>query len=187
MKEYRNFNIDTGNDNKKILEGMPIVFNKRTLINDTHGSYYEVILPEALDNTDLSDCRLLYNHDLNKVPLARTPKTMQITKTSAGVNVKAELSDTEHANNVYTAVERGDLSGMSFGFVVPEGGDSYDPETKTRTIHEISKVYEFSVVAFPAYPQTSVEARSKIDNADKELDLKNKLKIMINKTLFYDV
>lgn len=184
MKEYRNFKIEENNSDRHILKGMPIVFNERTLINDVNGSYYEIIRPEALNETDLSDCHLFYNHDLNKVPLARTSKTMQLSKTPAGVEIIAELSNTEDANNVYTAVKRGDLTGMSFGFVVPDGGDEFDATTNTRTINKISKVYEFSVVPYPAYPTTSVEARNKIDNANEQLYLKNKLKIELNKLLY---
>ena len=145
------------------LEGRPIVYDQPTTINDPAGTFIEIIRAGALDHADLSDARLFYNHDLNKVPLARTPKTMQLTLDAAGLSMVAELPDTEEARSVYTAVQRGDLSGMSFTFKVPEGGDSYDAATNTRTITKIEKVYEISVVPFPAYPQTSVEARSAIN------------------------
>ena len=61
----------------------------------------------------------------------------------------------------YKAVERGDLRGMSYAFTVPEGGDSYDPKTNTRTITRIAKVYECSLTAFPAYEATTVSAESR--------------------------
>lgn len=142
------------------LEGRPIVYDQPTMIKDAAGEYIEVIQRGALEGADLSDARLLYNHDLSKVPLARTPKTMQLVCDSAGLRMVAELPDTPEAKSVHTAVKRGDLSGMSFAFKVPKGGDSYDAKTRTRTIRKIEKVYEISVVPFPAYPQTSVEARS---------------------------
>ena len=113
------------------LEGRPIVYDQPTKINDPAGAFIEVIRAGALENADLSDARLLYNHDLNKVPLARTPKTMQLIHDRAGLRMVADLPDTPEANSVYTAVKRGDLSGMSFAFKVPEGGDSYDAKTKT--------------------------------------------------------
>jgi HK97 family phage prohead protease len=106
----------------------------------------------------MSDCRLLYNHDMNRVPLARTPKTMQLTAGPAGLDMSAQLPDTPEARSVHTAVARGDLSGMSFAFKVPPGGDRWNG--RTREILKIEKVYEVSVVPFPAYPETSVEARS---------------------------
>jgi len=101
---------------------------------------------------------------LNKVPLARTPKTMQFVTDAAGLKMVATLPDTAEAKSVHTAVQRGDLSGMSFSFKVPKGGDRYDPKTNTREIFKIEKVYEVSCVPFPAYPQTSIEARSAIQS-----------------------
>lgn len=143
-----------------VLDGMPIVYDKPTTINDPAGKFTEIIRRGALDNADISDVRLLYNHDLNKVPLARTPKTMQLKVTPAGLSMTASLPDTEEARSVHTAVGRGDLSGMSFAFKVPAGGDKFNPVTRTREIYKIEKVLECSVVPFPAYPQASVEARA---------------------------
>ena len=143
-----------------VLYGRPIVYDQPTTINDAAGSYIEIIRSGALDGADLSDVRLLYNHDANKLPLARTPRTMTLKTDAAGLTFEATLPETEEARAVHVAVERGDLSGASFAFTVPEGGDSYDPATNTRTIYKIKKVYEFSICPFPAYPQTSVEARS---------------------------
>ena len=164
-----------------VLTGMPIVFDTPTVIHDPFiGDYTEIIERSALDGVDLNDTRLLYNHDLQKVPLARAPKTMQLNVTEKGVEMRAELADTEDAKAVYTAVERGALDGMSFGFKVPVGGDSFDRETNTRTIHNIEKIYEVSVVAFPAYSTTSVEARAAMEslrntNRDKVLIALNKI------------
>lgn len=144
-----------------VLTGMPIVFDTATVIHDPFiGDYTEIIERSALDGVDLTDTRLLYNHDLQRVPLARAPKTMSLTVTDKGVEMRAVLANTEDAKAVYTAVERGDLDGMSFGFKVPDGGDTFDRNTNTRTIHKIEKIYEVSVVAFPAYATTSVEARA---------------------------
>lgn len=160
-----------------ILEGMPIVYNQPTTINDPAGEFIEIIRPGALDDADLEDSRLLYNHDLSKVPLARTPKTMQFIKDPAGLKIVATLPDTQEARSVHTAVKRGDLSGMSFAFKVPDGGDRYDHKTKTREILKISKIYEVSVVPFPAYPQTSIEARAVMSRAEAPEVTAAKIKI----------
>ncbi|WP_454991245.1 HK97 family phage prohead protease [Campylobacter rectus] len=161
MKEIRSCEIKASED--MILTGLPIVFNQTATINDGGLSYNEVILPTALDGCDISDTRLLYNHDNSKVPLARTPKTMKFNKSSAGLEMIATLPDTAEAKSIYAAVKRGDLTAMSFGFKVSEGGDSYDRASNTRTIHKIDKVYEVSVTPYPAYSATSVEARSRIN------------------------
>lgn len=163
-----------------IIVGTPIVFEQPTQINDLLGSYTEVIKRGALDEADLTDSRLLVNHDMTRIPLARTPKTMQFNITDKGLEMRAELPDTEEAKTAYTAVKRGDLTGMSFAFTVPDGGDSFDAQTNTRTITKIDKVYEVSLVNFPAYPTASAEARSTRAESLKKLEARNKAKILCN-------
>lgn len=166
-----------------IIEGTAIVFDTPTEIKDGNGSYTEIIKRGALDHAEMTDSRLLYNHDLTRVPLARTPKTMNFNVTEHGLQFKASLPDTEQAREVYQSVKRGDLSGCSFGFTVPVGGDSYDPETNTRTITQIDKLYEVSITPFPAYPTTSVEARSaQLASKEHYKQLQN-LKILCNRIL----
>lgn len=171
MKETRYINIraeQSADNNDLILTGRAIVFNSITKINDPIGSYFEVVESGALDGADLSDVRLLYNHDTNKLPLARAPKTLTLTVDKEGLFFKALLPDTEEARAVYTAVKRGDLDGCSFAFTIDKGGDIYDPKTNTRTIKKIKKLYECSICVFPAYTQTSVEARSVITASKKK-------------------
>lgn len=163
-----------------IIVGTPIVYDTPTTINDLCGSYTEVIKRGALDEADLTDSRLLVNHDMTRIPLARTPRTMQFNITDKGLEMRAELPDTEEAKAAYTAVKRGDLTGMSFAFTVPDGGDSFDAQTNTRTITKIDKVYEVSLVNFPAYPTASAEARSTRAESLKKLEARNKAKILCN-------
>lgn len=188
MKELRTCEIRAttpAGENGLIIQGVPIVYDQPTMINDPAGQYIEIIKRGALDGADLSDARLLYNHDLSKVPLARTPKTMQFIRDPAGLKMVATLPETAEARSVYTAVQRGDLSGMSFAFKVPPGGDIYDRATNTRTIHKIEKVYEVSVVPFPAYPQTSVEARAAMQAVNDPL--RDAAKIKVNQILKVEV
>lgn len=166
MKEIRVAEIranEPSADGKKalILSGRPVVYDTPTLINDIGGSYIEIVESGALDGADLRDVRLLVGHDASKIPLARTPKTMSLKLDDSGLTFEATLPDTEAGREAYKAVERGDLRGMSYAFTIPEGGDSYDPETNTRTIKRIAKVYECSLTAFPAYESTYVSAESR--------------------------
>lgn len=164
MKETRNAALNAATDTNEaggmILTGTPIVFDQPTTINTPDGSYTEIIAAGALDGCDLSDSRLLWAHDDKRVPLARTPKTMQFTVDNTGLHMVAELPDTEAAREVYTAVQRRDVQGMSFAFVVAPGGDEWSADGTTRTINKISKVLEVSAVNFPAYPTASIEARA---------------------------
>lgn len=188
MKELRIAELraaDPAGTGRLILTGRPIVYDQPTTIKAPFGEYIEVIKRGALDGADLSDIRLLYNHDMNKVPLARTPKTMSFQVDSAGLTMRAVLPDTEEARSIHTAVARQDITGMSFAFKVPEGGSQFDAKTNTRTISKIEKVYEFSITPFPAYPQTSVEARNQIENTWTKLKAPERqaARIKLNKIL----
>lgn len=184
MKELRTALINAAEeDGGLIIQGRPIVYDTPTVITESGGSYTEIIRAGALDGADLSDIRLLYNHDMSKVPLARTPKTMSFSLDPAGLRMSAVLPSTEEGKSVYTAVKRGDLSGMSFAFKVPDGGGHYDPKTNTRTISKIEKVYEFSITPFPAYPQTSLEARTQMSAEQERQKRLNRMKITINQIL----
>lgn len=154
-----------------IITGRPIVYNSRTDL----GWFDEIIEPGALNNTDLTDVRFLVNHDTSKIPLARSRRnngnsTMQLTVDSEGMSIRVTL-DTENnaeARALYSAVQRGDISGMSFMFgVSDEEWENIDSDHPTRHIRDISTVVEVSAVTFPAYDATEINARSKeaLDNA----------------------
>lgn len=168
-----------------IISGRPIVYDSPTTIHDLAGDYIEVIKRGALDHADLSDVRLLVNHDANRLPLARVPKTMSLNIDQAGLTFKATLPNTEAGKEAYEAVKRGDLTGMSFAFTVPDQSDSYDAKTNTRTINEIAKVYECSLVNFPAYEATyvSVESRSARQASRAQFDARQKAKILYNQIM----
>lgn len=185
MKETRHIEIRAEQSESKemVITGKPIVFNTPTKINDPVGQYTEVIQRNALDGVDLTDTRLLVSHDYNKIPLAKTPKTMELWIDEKGLNMRAVLPDTEEARSVYTAVSRGDMTGMSFSFTCDRDGQSYDVEKRTRTISRINKLYECSIVNFPAYQTASVEARNQMQVAEQEEKRKEQAKIKINQLL----
>jgi hypothetical protein len=173
-KEIRSFDFDinaTESEEKgKYIEGRAIVYNQRTNL----GWYDEIIAPDALKDTDLRDVRLLVNHNTDMIPLARSRNnnansTMQLSVDEDGLSMRANL-DVENntdARNLYSAIERGDISGMSFMFVVDKDAwDDVDSEHPTRTITGIKRVMELSAVIFPAYSATSIQARGLADALD---------------------
>lgn len=168
-----------------ILSGRAVVYDSPTQINDIGGSFIEVVKRGALDGADISDVRLLVGHDTSRIPLARTPATMSLTVDDGGLAFNAMLPNTEAGREAFEAVKRGDLRGMSYAFTVPEGGDSYDVDTNTRTISKIKKVYECSLTAYPAYESTYVSAESR----DSRLSLcgfkqkRREAKLLINSIL----
>lgn len=172
--EQRSYNFEVRAEDTEqgnIITGRPIVYNSRT---DT-GYFDEIIEPGALNNTDLTDVRFLVNHDTSKIPLARSRRnngnsTMQLTTDNEGLAIRVAL-DTENnseARNLYSAVSRGDISGMSFMFGVDgEEWENLESDHPTRHIKSISSVVEVSAVTFPAYESTEINARSKeaLENA----------------------
>ena len=168
MKEIRAFNFDVkaeeNDEHGHFISGRAIVYDAPTDM----GWYREIIDNGALDKTDLRDVRLLVNHNTDMIPLARSRNnnersTMQLSVVSGeGMDMRADL-DTENnadAKSLYSATDRGDISGMSFMFTVD--GDRWedaDTDYPTRHITSIRKVFEVSAVTFPAYEQTSLEAR----------------------------
>ena len=174
MKEIRAFDFDVRADQNEehghFLSGRPIVFNQRTNL----GWYDEIIDSGALAATDLKDVRFLINHNTDMIPLARIRNnnensTMQMSVDAEGMQIRVDL-DTENnaeARSLYSAVERGDITGMSFMFTVDS--DTWaDKETEhpTRTVNQIGKVFEVSAVTFPAYEATSISARGLADALD---------------------
>lgn len=167
-KEIRafEFEVRAEQDDEKgdYLTGQAIVYNEKTNL----GWYDEIIADGALADTDLKDVRFLVNHNTDMIPLARsrnnnTNSTMQLEVVpGAGLSIRVNL-DTENnaeAKSLYSAVKRGDISGMSFMFTVDKDTwDDVDTEHPTRTITGISKVFEVSAVTFPAYEATSIQAR----------------------------
>ena len=154
-------------DGEGVLTGRPIVYNQRT---DIGGWFEEVIDSGALDGADLTDVRFLVNHDTRKIPLARSRRnngnsTMQFSLDPEGMRldwVKLDIKSNPEAAALYSAVSRGDISGMSFMFSVKgEKWDNIDTDYPTRHITEIGKVVEVSAVTFPAYEATTINARGK--------------------------
>lgn len=151
-----------------VIEGTPIVFNQDTKIQDWSGEFFERIDPNALKNADMKDVRLFVNHDINKIALARSKNgnensTMSFTIDEEGLHMRAvlDIDNNQEARSLYSAIKRGDMDGMSFMFRIKrEEWKDIDSEVPTRIIREISIVHEVSVVNFPAYPQTSINARS---------------------------
>ena len=144
-------------DDKMIVEGYAITFNSPA----THG-YTEIISDRALDNTDMTDVPLKYNHEDSHLIMARTRnKSLELKKDDKGLFIRAELIDTQSNKDIYKSIKAGLIDKMSFAFTTR--GDEYDYDTDTRTITDIDKLYDVSVVDMPFYDSTSVYARNEND------------------------
>jgi uncharacterized protein len=153
------------------VSGYAALYNSETVIA---GLWREQIAPgafaPALDGTD--DVRALFNHDSNVV-LGRTKSgTLRLTEDAKGLRYDITLPKTQAAQDVRELIQRGDVSGSSFGFVILD--DEWDDTPTKRgqlpllTIRKV-ELFDVSPVTFPAYPQTSVTARSKGEAAAAEI------------------
>lgn len=151
-------------ENESIIDGRPIVYGSRTDL----GWFDEIIDAGSLDEADLTDVRFLVNHDLSKIPLARSRNnnmnsTMQLQKNENGLGITAriDIGANADAKALDSAVRRGDISGMSFMFFVDKDAwEDLESDHPTRHITSISRVVEVSAVTFPAYQATEIYARS---------------------------
>ena len=183
-KEIRMFNFEVraeDTDRGHTITGRPIVFGQMTDL----GWYDEVIERGALDETDLKDVRLLVNHNVDMIPLARSRNntensTMRLMPDENRLGIRADL-DTENnadAKSLFSAVSRGDIDGMSFMFTVEKDSwDDPDSDHPTRHILSIRRVFEVSAVNFPAYSRTFIQARGlsdALDSAKESLESERK-------------
>jgi HK97 family phage prohead protease len=140
----------------KRLVGHAAVFNQETRI----GEFFERVHPEAFDDVLDGDTVLQLEHQ--GLPLARTTSgTMELRRDREGLVVDADPADTSAGRDLRELVRRGDLYSMSFGFTVAEDAwEKRDDGSHLRTIKRVGRLYDVSVVTFPAYLGTDVSLRS---------------------------
>ena len=146
------------------LSGLAAVYESRTNIGNL---FHEVIERGAFEETDLTDVLFFVNHDMTKIPLARSRRnngnsTMQLRVDERGLCVAPtlDIENNAEARSLYSAVKRGDITGMSFLFTVKEDTwEDLDKSIPTRRIKKVARVREVSAVNFPAYDATEIHAR----------------------------
>ena len=161
-----------GADSRRI-SGRAIVFNSPTVIG---GCFREMILPEAISDELLanSDVVLTLEHNPAAGVLGRSCKgegTLQLERRDDGVYISCDLPESPFGDTVLEGIRRGDYRQMSFCFVVgDQRWEVCDDDIEQRTITSISRIYDVSIVAFPAYKDTSVAARSAEEPESTETD-----------------
>lgn len=183
MKEKRAFEVralEQDLDTEKyagVVEGYAVLFDDPQTYD-----YTEVIDRNALNNTDMKDTVLRYNHSEDAFSLARTRNhTLELTVDEKGLKVVAKIINTQYGRDFYKMIQEGLVDQMSFAFTVTE--ESWNDETKTRRILEIDKLYDVSAVDQPFYENTNIFARTKEDYEKeykaKKLELEKKKALAI--------
>lgn len=157
---YHNFDFEfrDAEDGSLLVQGQPVVFNQETVIWECEGiQYKEKIHPRAFEEAEMHD--VVFNVDHEGKPAAKTKNgTLKLFVRSDGLYMEADLSRNKTGRELFEDIKNGFYDRMSFAFSVLE--DTYDRETRTRTILRIKRLYDVSAVTFAAYEQTSISARS---------------------------
>ncbi|MFG6330872.1 MAG: HK97 family phage prohead protease [Lachnospiraceae bacterium] len=158
--------IPQGTKEKRIdtdfyVEGYATTFDKPYLLYEYDGQkYFERIDRNALVGADMSDVIMQYDHT-GKVLARLSNKTLGVEVTESGLFTFADLSKSRAAQDMFEEIKNGLITKMSWAFRVTE--DSYDRDTRTRTILKVAKVYDVSAVSIPANGDTEISARSYFD------------------------
>ncbi|MNU94910.1 Caudovirus prohead protease [compost metagenome] len=143
------------------IAGYAAVFNTRSAL--LFGTFVEEIAPGAFDDVLGDDVRALFNHDPNFV-LGRTrSNTLRLEIDSRGLAYTIDPPDTQTVRDlVLTPLQRGDVTGSSFGFRVAPDGDEWrrEGEIIVRTIHKLAELRDVSPVTYPAYGDSHAAQRS---------------------------
>lgn len=161
-REYRAaIEFRAADEGEYIVEGYATTFNDPYVMYEFDGiKYYEQVDRNAFDGSDMNDVIFQYDHT-GKVFARQKNGTLFLNVDDHGLHVRADLSKSEASRNMWEEIRAGLVSEMSFAFSVAE--DSYDQESRTRTIMRVKKVYDVSAVSIPANPSTQISARSYFD------------------------
>lgn len=161
-REYRSFDIRKNEEETAgRIHGRAVIFNAPAVMftdPETGIEYKEEVDAHAFDGAEVSDVILNINHEGQALARTRN-KTLELNFTDEALEIEADLTKSQASREALEAVENGLLDKMSFAFTVAPDGDEYDGDTHTRTIRRIERLFDVSLVNFPAYEQTSVSAR----------------------------
>lgn len=156
----REVRVDTSGE-KPSIRGYAAVFN--TLSEDLGGFREQLQAGAFVDAIAGSDVRALVNHDANLVLGRDRSGTLTMREDAVGLQVEISPPDTQYARDLLEVMKRGDVNQMSFAFTVGREDQQWTRDGTgpwIRTIKKISRLYDVSVVTYPAYPQTSAAVRA---------------------------
>ena len=171
-REYRNLTLlePTTEPSKRIdsdyyVEGYATRFEPYELYEFDGVKYYERIDKNAFEGADMSDIIMQYDHQ-GRVLARKSNGSLIVEPNDEGLFICADLSKSDASRSLFEDIENELVTRMSWAFTVAE--DSYDRETRTRTILRVKKVYDVSAVSIPANEDTLINARSYFDGVIEE-------------------
>lgn len=154
------FNVtrQESNPSEMIIEGYFALYEQETELFD---GIYEIITKGAFSNTLNNDVRALWNHNTQFVLGRKNSGTLEVREDDKGLYGTVKLPATQYAQDLYELIQRGDVDQCSFGFnILAEDLEELASGAYRWRINDID-LHEISVVTFPAYENTSVQARAK--------------------------
>ena len=170
-------------DEKMTIEGYAIVFEEPATHIYGERKFTEVIKRGALDNTDMKDVPLRYNHNDSTMIMARTRnRSLRLIVDEVGLKIEADLIDTQSNRDLYKAIQEGLIDKMSFAFRVASEGDrwTFGEKETLREVINIAKLADVSIVDTPFYDTTSIYTRSfdLLDSEKRQLDNLNEIELL---------
>lgn len=138
-----------------------------------YGWFVEKIARGAFEKTDMSDVIMVFNHDISGVLARTTSGTLKLSVDETGLRFEFEAPETTLGNDMLELVRRGDISKCSFKFVVETdewryADDSNKLEYDERTVKAIARLYDVSLVTYPAYKDTEASVREHLEQRKRE-------------------
>ncbi len=169
-------------DEKMLIEGYAITYDKPATHEYGSRKFTETIKKGALDNTDMKDVPLRYNHNDNIMIMARTRnKSLRLIKDEKGLKIEADLIDTQSNRDLYKGIQEGLIDKMSFAFRVADGGDkwTFGEKETSREVNNIERLFDVSIVDQPFYDATSIYTRSLelLESEERRLESQNELEV----------
>lgn len=150
-----------------VIEGHAAVFDSLSQDLGFLFPFKERIQKGAFKNSiEADDIRALWNHDANYVLGRNRAGTLDLKETGKGLKVRIHPPDTQWARDLTESIKRGDVSQMSFGFIVEKEAWTVEDGQDIRTLERV-KLFDVSPVTFPAYLETDVGVRSALDAYDQ--------------------
>jgi hypothetical protein len=157
VKELR---VNESEGNLPVIEGYASLFDSWSDELGGCSPFREKVVKGAFTETiEKDDIRALYNHDPNYVLGRNTAGTLELAEDEKGLKVLIKPPKTQWAKDLVVSVKRGDISQMSFGFACELDKWSHEGAVDIRELVKV-KLYDVSLVTYPAYPQTEVDVRS---------------------------
>jgi hypothetical protein len=161
------------NPDDLIIEGYFALYEQETELFE---GTYEIITKGAFDNTLNNDVRALWNHNTQYVLGRNKSGSLEVKADDKGLFAVIKLPKTQYASDLYELVQRGDVDQCSFGFnILNEDIEELASGGYRWRINEVD-LHEVSVVTFPAYENTTVQARAKQIEEIKERKIEERRK-----------